>query len=392
MPTVFLSYSRDDLPLIEQLEAQLKTHPDISIWRDQEKIYGGQKWPKVLGEAIADQDVFLLAWSKNSAASHFVEFEWTTALALKKLVIPCLLDSTPLPYSLRAAQGLPTSDPPKIVTAVTAAVPVKDADRRAQVIGKLEQIASIKPDEVAKSAKTIFHQMVMGRNVIQGEHVIVTIGAHDEKAPKKFLEKWQAWVVIMGSILAGVLALFALQKIGQIQAAKEQLKTALEYEKADKDELKKKYERLDTDHRNQHEIDLMKHSSRRLISHQLLVLEDAFNSHTINDPAPVLEILGTNATGPIHQGRDLIRKVLKPENGQGKPGTVRILLLDPTCDAMRDRMEKEEDKVGRILAEMNASLYLLADIRDRVGASAFANLELRMHKEPPDRSLLMLDV
>ncbi|NGZ09980.1 MAG: toll/interleukin-1 receptor domain-containing protein, partial [Nitrospira sp. LK70] len=76
MPTVFLSYSRADLPLIEQLEAQLKNHPEVSIWRDQEKIYGGQKWPKVLGEAIADQDVFLLAWSKSSAASHFVEFEW----------------------------------------------------------------------------------------------------------------------------------------------------------------------------------------------------------------------------------------------------------------------------------------------------------------------------
>ena len=70
MPTIFLSYSRADLPLIEELEAQLKNHPEISIWRDQEKIYGGQKWPKVLGEAIADQDVFLLAWSKNSAASR----------------------------------------------------------------------------------------------------------------------------------------------------------------------------------------------------------------------------------------------------------------------------------------------------------------------------------
>jgi hypothetical protein len=57
MPTVFLSHSREDLPLIEQLEARLKTHPQISIWRDQEKIYGGQKWPKVLGEAIADWDV-----------------------------------------------------------------------------------------------------------------------------------------------------------------------------------------------------------------------------------------------------------------------------------------------------------------------------------------------
>ena len=61
MPTVFLSYSRADLLLIEQLEAQLTSHPEIAIWRDQEKIYGGQKWPKILGEAIADQDVFLLA-------------------------------------------------------------------------------------------------------------------------------------------------------------------------------------------------------------------------------------------------------------------------------------------------------------------------------------------
>lgn len=69
MPTVFLSYSSEDLPLIEQLEAQLKKHSEISIWRDQEKIYGGQKWPKVLGEAIADQDVVLLAWSKHAAAS-----------------------------------------------------------------------------------------------------------------------------------------------------------------------------------------------------------------------------------------------------------------------------------------------------------------------------------
>ena len=94
MPSVFLSYSRHDLFLIEQLEAQLNAQPKISIWRDQEKIYGGQKWPKVLGEAIADQDVVLLAWSKHAAASHFVEFEWTTAIALKKTIIPCLLDAT----------------------------------------------------------------------------------------------------------------------------------------------------------------------------------------------------------------------------------------------------------------------------------------------------------
>ena len=54
MPSVFLSYSRDDLSLIEHLERLLKSSPEISIWRDQEKLYGGQKWPKILGEAIAD--------------------------------------------------------------------------------------------------------------------------------------------------------------------------------------------------------------------------------------------------------------------------------------------------------------------------------------------------
>ena len=55
MPSVFLSYSRDDLSLIEHLERLLKSSPEISIWRDQEKLYGGQKWPKILGEAIADR-------------------------------------------------------------------------------------------------------------------------------------------------------------------------------------------------------------------------------------------------------------------------------------------------------------------------------------------------
>ena len=93
MSSVFLSYSREDLPLIEQLEARLRTTaPDISISRTQEQIYGGHKCPKVLRKAIAHQDVFLLPWSKRSAVSLFVELEWHTAIALKKTIVPCLLD------------------------------------------------------------------------------------------------------------------------------------------------------------------------------------------------------------------------------------------------------------------------------------------------------------
>ena len=95
MPSVFLSYARADLEIVQQLEQGLIQN-NVSVWRDQEKIRGGQKWPKVLGEKIASNDYFLLAWSKHALDSHFVEFEWCTAVALKKTIIPCLLDNTPL--------------------------------------------------------------------------------------------------------------------------------------------------------------------------------------------------------------------------------------------------------------------------------------------------------
>ena len=175
MPSVFLSYSRDDLSLIEQLEARLKTHSGISIWRDQEKIYGGQKWPKVkvLGEAIADQGVVLLAWSKHSAASHFVEFEWTTAIALKKTIIPCLLDSTTLPPSLAAINAISVDDLPQIVTALTGAGLVEDKGRRMEVVSKLGQITTTKPNEVLEAARSLFDQRgwVVQGNVNQAETI-----------------------------------------------------------------------------------------------------------------------------------------------------------------------------------------------------------------------------
>ena len=206
MSTVFLSYSREDLSRIEQIAAKLKSYPEISIWRYQEKLYGGQKWPKVLGEAIADQDIFLLAWSKNAADSHFVEFEWTTALALKKVIVPCLLDGTPLPFSLAAMDAISGEDFPKIVTALTGASLTEDAGRRSEIISKLGQIKATKSEEVLQAAKTLFDQQswtVQG-NVIQGENVTVQMGEGVGKPIQGFLEKWQTWVGIIVGVLTAV--------------------------------------------------------------------------------------------------------------------------------------------------------------------------------------------
>lgn len=207
MPTVFLSYSRADLPLIEQLEAQLKSHLDISIWRDQEKIYGGQKWPKILGEAIADQEVFLLAWSKHAAASHFVEFEWCTAIALKKTIVPCLLDETPLASSLRTFHGYRLNDATGLITSLRGA-PLDDGQRRESVILKLNEITATEETAVLAQAKAVFaqQQWTVQGNVYQAAG---DIHIHNEpSAPtgtakaKPLVESWQAWATLVATLVA----------------------------------------------------------------------------------------------------------------------------------------------------------------------------------------------
>lgn len=209
MPSVFLSYSREDLLLIEQLEAQLKTYPKLSIWRDQDKIYGGQKWPKVLGEAISNQDVFLLAWSKNSAASHFVEFEWCTAIALKKTIVPCLLDDTPLAPSLATFHGYPARDLVGLTNSLAGA-PLADQGRRTPVFRKLTDITAIEESAVLAQAKSIFAQQqwtVQGNVYQAGGDIHIHSEPSTPSAPEKtkpLVEKWQAWAGLAVAILTAV--------------------------------------------------------------------------------------------------------------------------------------------------------------------------------------------
>lgn len=217
MSSVFLSYSREDLPLIERLEAQLKTIREITIWRDQEALRGGEQWPKRLGEAIADQDVVLLAWSQNAKRSHFVEFEWCTAIALKKTIVPCLLDNTPLPPSLASLNALSVNDLLKMVTALTGAISTNDGGLRTQVLEKLAQITATKEEDVLATAKCVFDQRswTVRGNVIQGEHVTVQLGQGTETSRKGWAEQWQTWVgVVVGVLTAITLAVELPKKMG----------------------------------------------------------------------------------------------------------------------------------------------------------------------------------
>jgi hypothetical protein len=188
-PKVFISYARADMNWALDLEQTLRAH-GVNVWRDQDSIYGGQQWPKVVGEAIADCDAVLLLWSANSAASHFVEFEWTTALALKKTIIPCLLDETKLPPALAAINSIACHNAneaaPKILAALPREPQSREAERRAQVIAQLQQVTATEPAAALAQAKALFTQsnISVGGHFIQGGgDVQVTINEGRQHIP-----------------------------------------------------------------------------------------------------------------------------------------------------------------------------------------------------------------
>ncbi|MGH9831597.1 MAG: toll/interleukin-1 receptor domain-containing protein, partial [Blastocatellia bacterium] len=188
-PKAFISYARDDMNRALGLEQALRAH-GVNVWRDQDSIYGGQQWPKVIGEAIADCDAVLLLWSANSAASHFVEFEWTTALALKKTIIPCLLDEARLPPALAAINGIACRNAdeaaPKILAALPRESQPREAERRAQVIAQLQLVTATEPAAALAQVRALFTQsnINVGGHFIQGGgDVQVTINEGRQHLP-----------------------------------------------------------------------------------------------------------------------------------------------------------------------------------------------------------------
>lgn len=110
-----------------------------------------------------------------------------------------------------------------------------------------------------------------------------------------------------------------------------------------------------------------------------------------------LYILGTNALGPLHQGRDKIIDRLKVGVN------VKILLLDPESSAFLKRENYEETtfertRSGRLTAELNASLVICNDINlnNKADLAKFpekkhGSIEVRFRSEPPVKSLIIID-
>jgi len=215
-PKIFLSYARQDKPIAKKLEQALRAH-GYAVWRDQESIYGGQNWPKAIGEAVVANDVALLVWSKHASKSHFVEFEWSTAIALKKTIIPCLLDDTPLPPSLTTFNGLPMTDfdlfLQRILKSLQRPFPETDPQRREQVVSNLAKITDTEPEEIVREAKQVFEQQgwnVAGDVYQAGRDVIINLPESKAQAKKGWIETTQAKLTLVATVLGIIITIIAL--------------------------------------------------------------------------------------------------------------------------------------------------------------------------------------
>lgn len=198
MPVVFISYSHSDKTTVNEIANQLSGY-QFEVWQDHNMLHGGDSWPKRLGEAIRNSDAFILLWSKSASKSHYVELEWNTALALKKVIIPYFLDDTPLPATLASIQGVRRVE--GIAKALSSPSPRENRNDQDRIIDELAKAEISEPKEVLKSVtKIITSRGLQVEGSIQNDGKII-INYHEDSNKKQLLQKFALWVTIVAGIV-----------------------------------------------------------------------------------------------------------------------------------------------------------------------------------------------
>ncbi len=207
MKAIFISYARHDLKVVKKFEQALSER-EFSVWRDQEKIRGAQNWPRAIGEGIAASDIVLLFWSGRAAKAHFVEFEWSTAIALRKPILPIFLDKTPLPASMKMFNGFFLQDFDETLSKLLDSFKIEteqpDQAHRKNVLDRLDNIESKEASEVVSAAQAIFEQQgwrIQGNVYQAARDVNITIQGSDSSRERPLLARWQSWVVLVSAIV-----------------------------------------------------------------------------------------------------------------------------------------------------------------------------------------------
>jgi ribosomal protein L7/L12 len=110
MSHLFLSYSRDDIQLIDELINRLR-QAGCHVWIDRTGIQGGELYRTRIVQAITECEYFMIALSSSSIKSRNVRKELDLAEVRNKTILPILLEqvSTPPEMEYQLA-GLHTID------------------------------------------------------------------------------------------------------------------------------------------------------------------------------------------------------------------------------------------------------------------------------------------
>jgi TIR domain-containing protein len=101
----FISHASADALSVKRLVRALEAD-SLTTWTDYSAVAFGKLLRPELHQAIRNSRVFVLLWSKGARRSRWVMMEIIVAFHLKKFIIPCVLDDTPLPQFLANAAYL----------------------------------------------------------------------------------------------------------------------------------------------------------------------------------------------------------------------------------------------------------------------------------------------
>ncbi len=155
-PKIFISHSWDNKFLVRRLEAELKA-AGAEVWVDHAGVRGGDNLPKEISAALAWCNTVVLVWSQSAAQSHWVELEWTNAIALRKLVIPCRVDKTALPALLANLLYLDFTEVEKGLTQLREAVQLAQKPITNTPTSNIERVARFLRFELAGDLPAIWN-------------------------------------------------------------------------------------------------------------------------------------------------------------------------------------------------------------------------------------------
>lgn len=113
---VFVSYSTKDIPDVNALRAALQ-FPEVQVFVSEYAVAAGTPLAPTIQANIQNCDLFVLIWSKNAASSEWVPQEIGIAHALKKLILPFVLQpDVSLPGFISGLRYVPAHQNPQQAT------------------------------------------------------------------------------------------------------------------------------------------------------------------------------------------------------------------------------------------------------------------------------------